>query len=97
MHSYHSFPGTHLPIFSPFQTRYTSVKGTKINSLKLQGNTVSLMEGVFDLRRMLIRPEPEHLVRRSGLEEFPKKFTIIQMEYAVFARLICAIFFYFGR
>jgi len=72
MHGYHSFPGTHLPIFSPSQTSYTSVKGTKINSLKLQGNIVSLMEGVFDLRRMLIRPEPEQLVRRSGLEEFPK-------------------------
>ena len=42
------------------------------------------MEAVADLRQRLIRPEPEQLVRRSGLEEFKKKkFTIIQMAYTV--------------
>jgi hypothetical protein len=63
------------------QTSCTSVKGTKINSSKLQSNTVSLMQAVLDLRRMLIRPGPKELVSRSGLEEFQNVLTLIQMEY----------------
>jgi len=41
------------------------------------------MEAVLDLRRMLIRPKTEQLVRRSGLEEFQNIFTLIQTEYTI--------------